>query len=132
MRIIYPPGRRITVRWRLLGYGAVWLLAALAIQLFLRPEGLTETNLNEAQQRALWLLYTPVMATIGLADALQRVSRLADWSPLVIAICFALHALVILTQSRPRFFAIMIFVQIVLLSLAIMSFIHLSRLPAGP
>ena len=123
--------RHITVRWRLSGYGAVWLLAALAIQLFLKPEGLTETNLYEAQQRALWLLYTPVMASIGLADVLERVSRLADWAPLIIVICFVLHALVTLTRSRARSFAIMLLIQIVFLSLAITNFIQLSRLPAG-
>lgn len=123
--------RRIKVRWRLLGYAAVWLLAALAVQLFLRPEGLTETSLNEAQQRALWLLYTPVMATIGLSHALERVRNLADWVPVIIVICFVLHAIVTLIQSRTRSFAIMLLIQIVVLSLAITSFIDLSRLPAG-
>ena len=55
---------------RCIAFALLWSLAILAFEIFLMPEGLTETDLSAFQQRVSWPLYTPVMASLGLARAL--------------------------------------------------------------
>src|SRR6187401_283957 len=90
----------VRLRHRLLIYFAVWLLAALAFQIFLQPLGLTETDLTPIEERIRWPLYTPIMAVFGLAEAAtwpRSPQALAGISALA---AFVLHAVVALTRVR--------------------------------
>lgn len=94
------PQRRVRFRSRLLIYFALWLLAALAFQIFLQPQGLTETHLTPIQQRISWPLYTPFMSVVGLAQAVTWPDFPKALAVFVAAVCFALHAILALACAR--------------------------------
>ena len=65
-----PPETKVSFRARFFFYLAIWLFAALAIQVFLPPEGHAATDLTPFQQRIRWLFGIPLIAMLGLARAL--------------------------------------------------------------
>ena len=125
------PGRKLSARQRLFWYIAVWVLAALAFQLFLRPEGLTETNLPEVQQRLSWPFYTPFMVTIGLAEVFTWPQTFNTVALLGSAVCLLVHAVITFTRVYARSFLVMICIQVVLLGIAVFYFVRFSQLPSG-
>jgi hypothetical protein len=123
-------GRRICFRIRLLIYLGVWLLAALAIQLMLRPEGLIESDLTPLQQRFLWPLYIPVMVALGLAQAFTWPDFPGAGVSLIAGGALAVHAAVALTRVRRGSFLVLTCVQGVFL-VAVVYFVRQSELPSG-
>lgn len=122
---------RVSIARRVLYYGAVWLFAVIAFQVLLKPDGLTESNLGELQQRVRWPLYAPIMATLGLAKAFTWPRDATGGTVFAAAVCFAVHAILTITQSHRRAFVLMICIQAALLVVAVIYFIRFSRLPAG-
>jgi len=126
------PQHRVGFRHRMLIYFAVWLLAVLAIQVFLRPMGLTETALTPIQQRIRWPLYTPFMAVIGLAQAVTWPASPQALAGIAAVTIFALHALLMLTRTRRYSFVVLAVVQVLLLAVAVIYYVRWSELPTGP
>ncbi len=126
------PEYRIRFRVRLAIYLCVWLLAVLAFEGFLRPEGLTETHLSPLQQRLQWPLYTPLMVFFGLGQALSTPSDTPQFYFWICLILFLAHAALSLTRTHLASFSILIGVQTATIAVAVSYFIHFSRLPTGP
>ena len=122
----------VRFRMRFLIYLAVWLLAAVAFEIFLRPEGLTETHLTPLQQRLLWPLYTPLLVFFGLAQAVSTPRDIPQSFFWVVVALLVAHAALTLSRNRPIVFAALIGVQALTLAVAVTCFIHFSRLPHGP
>jgi hypothetical protein len=117
---------------RLVTYLAIWLVAALAFEILLQPEGLTETDLTPFQQRIRMPVYVPLMAVIGLAQSVTW-PTFPDSSALdVAAACLVLHAVVALSLARRGSFLALATIQTLLLTIAVIYFIHHSHLPSGP
>lgn len=125
------PKDRIRFGRRLLVYLAVWLLAAFAFQVFLKPEGLTETDLSSLQQRISRLLHTPVMAVLGLAQSVTWPGIPGATGGFAAAACFVSQAILTLTRARRRPFIALMLVQALLLTVAVVHFVRQSRLPSG-
>lgn len=120
-------GNPIHLHTRLLVYLAVWLLAALAIQVFLQPEGLTVTFLTPSQQRVEWLLFTPFMVYWGLEHHFS-LPQYSFW--LFVAIVIA-HGIQTLRCTQFLAFAVLIGLQVVTVASAVVFFIQRWRLPVG-
>ena len=123
--------RSVLFRTRALAYFALWFLAAISFEIYLRPEGVTETDLSETQQRWIWLPYTPIFIAVGLAYATWP----SDPNALLILLAFmglAAHAILalILVHRRSSFIAL-ICVQVLLLTVGVIYFLRFSRLPSG-
>jgi hypothetical protein len=71
------PAHPVRLRTCCIAYIAIWLLTAVAFEVFMQPDGMTETDLTSTQQRIRWPLYTPLMALLGLARAFTW-----PWHPL--------------------------------------------------
>ena len=117
---------------RLLMYLTVWVIGSLAFQAFLRPDGLTETDLSEAQQRLRWPLYTPIMVVFGLAQSATWPAFPGSMAMAVAVIVLLLLAVVVLACARPRAFAALLGVHSLTLAVAVVYFVRYSRLPSGP
>ena len=122
----------VRFRHRLFIHIALWLLAALAFQVFLRPLGLTETDLTPIQQRIRWPLYTPLMAVIGLAQAGTWPANPPALAGMAAAAVFVLHAILMLTRARPRSLIALAVAHALLLALAIIYYVRWPQLPSGP
>ena len=126
MRASIGIGARVAV------YLAVWLLAVLAIEVFLIPDSPTESHLTPLEQRLIWPLYTPLMVLVGLEQAVAwaggefEMVRFA-----VIAVSLAAQGIIALAISRRDWFFACTLLQVALLSVGVVYFIHLSRLPSG-
>jgi hypothetical protein len=123
--------RRVRVGTRLLIYIAMWLLAALAFQLVLQPDGLTETDLSPIQQRVRWPLYTPIMAAVGLAQAFTWPDFPGSTAFWVAVACFAVHAAVALTRSHYIAFIALSLAQAFLFVIAVIFFFRHTQLPTA-
>jgi len=103
------PETDIRFRTRFFFYLAIWLFAALVIQVFLPPEGIVATDLTPFQQRIRWLFGIPLIAMLGLARALTWPWYPSDHSPpdsaslpaLLVSIC-CLIAIGTITLTRHR------------------------------
>jgi len=124
-------GHRIRFSGRLLIYIAVWLLAVLAFEVFLQPEGLTETDLTPFQQRIRLPLYTPLMAVLGLAQSVTWPAIPTPFDLCGAAACFGLHAIAALTRSRRSSLIAFTCVQALLLTASVVYYVRLCRLPSG-
>ena len=122
----------LSVGQRLFWYVAVWLFTVLAFQIFLTPEGLTETNLSEMEQRIRWPLYTPIMVVIGFAEAFTWPTDFTAVAFVGAFACLVAHAITMLTRVHFRPFVLMLCIQTVLLAIAVIYFIRFSQLPGGP
>ncbi len=116
---------------RLAVYFGVWLLALLALQIFLQPEGATESSFTATQQRLLWLPYTPLMVVVGLAQAATWPGSFPNWAPWMVVGVLVGHALVALTRVRRSSFVVLIGVQVVLFGVAVFYFVRQAQLPTG-
>ena len=116
---------------RCFGCGAMWLAAALAFQVFLKSEGLTETNLNEMQQRIGWLFSTPIMAAAGLAEAFVWPRGFRSGGVSAAVVCLTGLSIITLTRSSRRAFVAMICINIIILAVAVTYFVRFSRLSTG-
>ena len=123
------PGVRL--RTRFLVYFSVWLLAVLAIQIFLPPEGPSETDRTAIHQRLLWPFYTPLMVVVGLARAATWPSRFPDWLPWAIVTGLAVHFIVAATRSRRSSFVAVTCFQVLVLAVGVIYFVRQSFLPTG-
>lgn len=121
--------RRVSFSRRLLIYGAVWLLAALAFQVFLQPEGLTETSLAPMQQRIRWPLYTPLMAMVGLSYAVSWPDSPREDVGLAAGAGLVLHGILALACARRSRFIAFTLAQTLLLTVAVIYFIRQTQLP---
>lgn len=126
-----PSFARVRLTIRLAVYFSVWVLVAVAFQVFLQPEGPTESSFSPLQQRLIWPLYTPLMAVIGLAQAATWPKHWPDWAPWVVVIGLAIHGVVTLTRSRRSTFLIFTGVQVLVLTVAVVYFVRQSYLPTG-
>jgi hypothetical protein len=126
------PKNRIRFRTRLLGYLAVWLLAALAFEAFLRPQGFTETHLTPLQQRLQWPLATPLMVFFGLAQALTIPRDIPQSFFWLCVTVFLAHAIMVLRCTQFPMFATLMGLQALTLAVGVAYFVHFSRLPDGP
>lgn len=121
--------RHISFARRFLYYGITWLLAVIAFQIFLRPEGPTETDVSAFEQR-LWLpFYTPVIVFIGFTRAVAGISHSGAWSIVISLVCLIGVGITTLTQSRCRPFMLMVGIHSVLLVIGVLYAIRVSRLP---
>ena len=125
------PGQGIQLRTRVLVYFSVWLLAVLTIQIFLPPEGPSETDRTAIQQRLLWPLYTPLMVVVGLARAATWPSRFPDWLPWAVVTGLAFHFIVAATRSRRSSFVAVTCFQVLVLAVGVIYFVRQSFLPKG-
>jgi hypothetical protein len=125
------PDRRVSFSRRLRIYFAVWLLTALAFQVFLQPEGLTVTDLTPIQQRIRWPFYTPVMAVVGLAQAFTWPAFPQASAGFAAAGGLVLHAMFALTRARRSSFIALTSAQALLLTVAVIYFVRQSQLPRG-
>jgi len=125
------PGQGIQLRTRVLVYFSVWLLAVLTIQIFLPPEGPSETDRPAIQQRFLWPLYTPLMVVVGLAQAATWPGRFPDWVGWTILSGLAVHFIVAATRSRRSSFVAVTCFQVLVLAVGVISFVRQSYLPTG-
>jgi hypothetical protein len=116
---------------RLLIYLAVWLLAALAFEALLRPQGFTETHLTPLQQRLQWLFATPLMVFFGLAQALLTPRDIPQSFFWLCVTVFLAHAIMVLRRTQLPMFATLIGLQALTLAGGVAYFIHFSRLPDG-
>jgi cbb3-type cytochrome oxidase subunit 1 len=116
---------------RLLIYLSVWFLAVLVCEVFLRPEGFSETSLTPFQQRIRWPLYAPLMAVVGLAQSVTWPTFPGALAITVAAVCLILQAIVSLTRSRSRSLVALTCVQALLLTVAVVYLVRLSKLPTG-
>jgi hypothetical protein len=124
----------VRISTRLLIYLAVWLLAALALEVFLQPLGLTETDATPLEQRLWWPLYTPLMVFLGLAMFLQVLpwpSGMAGGAALVALIYFAAQAYFALTPRRPAVVLGLSCLQALALSAGVLYWVRYSQLPTG-
>jgi hypothetical protein len=119
----------ITVARRFAIYLLIWIVAAIAVQAWLQPDSLTETNLTPIQQRIRWPLLTPVFAVLGLAHAIGG-TRTA-WPFITVVACFVTLAILALCCSRRAAFSALMFIHAVVLAIAIAYFVQFSRLPSG-
>jgi hypothetical protein len=122
----------VRFRTRFLTYLGVWLLAALAFEVALQPEGLTETYLTPLQQRLQWPLYTPLMVFFGLSQALSTPRDVPQYLFWLFVAVFLFHALLVLRRVRLPVFAALIGLQALTLAVGVAYFVHFSRLPDGP
>jgi len=125
------PEQRVRLGTRFLVYFSVWLFAALAFQIFLRPEGPTESDLSPIQQRLLWPLYAPLMVVVGLVHAVTGSSRFPDWAPWAVVAGFVVHFIIALTRVRRSSFVAFISIQVLFLAIAVIYFVRQSYLPTG-
>ena len=125
------PEHRVRFSRRLLIYAAVWLLAVLAFELFLQPEGLTETDLSPIQQRIRLPLYSPLMAVVGLAQSVTWPTFPSSSALDVSAACFVVHAIAALTRSRRGSVIALTCAQTLLLTVAVIYYVRQSQLPTG-
>ncbi|CAN5724215.1 hypothetical protein BH11VER1_BH11VER1_21350 [soil metagenome] len=123
--------QRFRFKTRLFIYLAIWLLAAMAFQFFLPPEGATVTELTPFQQRIRWPLYTPIYLLVGLAQSFAWPERISSWAGVAATLCFLFHAVLTLTLSRRFAFLIMCGLQVVLVVVSVVYFIRFSQLPSG-
>lgn len=126
----YSLERGLSFTQRIAVYLGLWLLAVIAFEIWLTPEGMTETHLTEAQQRIQWPLYTPLMVVVGIVEPFSPSGDLTSnggW----IAVVFLVHAVVMLTSKRLPVFAGLACVQLALLAIGVVNFIRLSQLPSG-
>jgi hypothetical protein len=124
--------KRISVKSRFVLYAALWLVAMMTVELLMRPEGNTETDLNGLQQRLLWPFQTPLLVMFGLAEILSASDGPGLLALLAAALCFGIHAIVTLTRTELRSFRWMVVAQGILLAIAVTGFLHFANLPSGP
>lgn len=125
------PKRGVPLRTRVLVYFSVWPLAVLAIQIFLPPEGPSETDLTAIQQRLLWPLYTLLMVVVGLARAATWPGRFPDWVGWAVVTGLAFHFIVAATRSRRSSFVAVTCFQVLVLAVGVIYFVRQSFLPTG-
>src|SRR5215218_10227701 len=108
------PQHQVRFSRRLAIYLSVWLLAALALEVFLRPEGLTETSASPLEQR-LWLpIYTPLMVILGLAQAATWPrDHFAHWAVAAAFICFLVHGIFTLRAGKRAWFLVLACIHII-------------------
>lgn len=122
----------VPFRRRLVIYLAIWFVTALAFEIFLQPEGLTETDLTPFQQRIRMPIYVPLMTVVGLAQSVTWPTFPGTSALDVAAACLALHAVVALSLAHRGSFLALATVQALLLTVAIVYFVRQSHLPSGP
>ncbi len=118
-------------RSRLLVFIGLWLLAGVAFEVFLQPEGLTETAETETHQRLMWPLVAPLMVAIGLAEDTDWSAFPTGGAMLASVGCLGLQALCTLLCKNWRLLLVAGFVQTLLLASGVVGLIHLSGLPSG-
>jgi hypothetical protein len=112
-------------------YFFIWLLAAIAFQIFLHPQGTTETDLTLLEQRLAWAISTPLMVVIGLSQAVMWPHQFTDGLFGVVVTGMLLHILVTFTSSRRLLFIGLTCIQILFLVTAVVYFFRYSNLPTG-
>ena len=119
---------RVRFGARIIPYGGIWLAAAFANSL------LADGDFT-GYERFIGALLTPVAAVFGLAMALTgrptEISDLPIWPVALAAGLFGVHAVITLTRTRPTSLAVMLGIQVVLLSVAAIYLVRLSKLPSG-
>ena len=126
------PENNVRFSTRILIYFAVWMVAVLAFEIGLEPEGLTETTLTPLQQRLELLIYAPVMVLAGLAEAISasapdEFAQLFFW---FFAGVFLVHAIGVLFAPS-RLFVYLIGLQLLALAAGVACFINFSRASQG-
>lgn len=116
---------------RVLWYFSTWLLAVVAIQIILKPQGVTETALSATQQRISWIFCSPVSILIGLAQAFTWPEEVAGWAVVTAAICILIIAVVALAQDRTRIFLVTMILQIIVIMVSVIYLKRLDSLPGG-
>ena len=130
-------GSHIGVRQRVIAYLVLWLIAAIAIQIFLKPEGLTETDLSPFQQRIRWPIYTPLMIALGLGRVITLpLLPLLHWSNEMLTFWIAFVGLAVigiitLTRRSRQVFVVMLCVNAVLLAISVFFFLQIAAIPSG-
>ena len=130
-------GSHIGVRQRVIAYLVLWLIAAIAIQIFLKPEGLTETDLSPFQQRIRWPIYTPLMIALGLGRVITLpLLPLLHWSNEMLTFWIAFVGLAVigiitLTRRSRQVFVDMLCVNAVLLAISVFFFLQIAAIPSG-
>ena len=119
---------RISLKRRVHFYCAGWLCAAVALQIFLQPEGLTVTDQGPLQQRLLWLAFTPLMAIFGLAQALTGPVTPSLPMFLLAAACLLTHGFFMIRSADRGRFTVLGGAQIILLTIAVIYFVRQSQL----
>jgi hypothetical protein len=120
------PRRSLHVETRLAIYLAVWILAVLAFELFLRVEGRTENFLSPAEQRLRWPLFTPVMVIFGVMHSVSSRGEMSQAFFWLVGALFLAHAILTLRCTRPNVFAVLIGLQAVTVAFGVAHFIHFS------
>ncbi|CAN5727577.1 hypothetical protein BH09VER1_BH09VER1_35450 [soil metagenome] len=123
---------RLTLAQRISCYLLIWFLAALALQIFLKPEDLTETSQSPVEQRFWWVPLTPILLTFGLMKAFSLPLNSSPLIPILVASCLLAHASFTLTRRRILTLAWLLALQFVLLAIAVIGYVHLANLPCGP
>lgn len=121
----------VSARTRLFVYLSLWMLAAVALQTSLQPEGATETNFSPLQQHLYWLLYTPLMAFAGLAQAATWPHPFPGWTAWAVVAGFALHFIIAMANLRRSLFLVVTGVQALSLAVGVIYFVRQSWLPTG-
>lgn len=125
---------------RFAAYLAVWILAAVAFEVLLKPEGLTETDLTEFQQRLRWPLHTPLMVLLGIWQAIGwSITSFGAVRGDFAAACVGLAgflwllavAALVLKRNRLPTFASMLVVHAVTVGIGVFFFLQLAREPSG-
>ena len=114
----------------LLVYVAIWIFSIIALQIFLKIEGSTETHLSPTQQRISWVFQSPLMIVMGITRALTWPGE-PTVPDLFIAVGLVVHAIMMLACARRSSFIALTCVQAVLLTVGAIYFVRLSRLPSG-
>ena len=131
-----PFGYSARFRTRCIAYVSIWLLAVLAYQVFVGPDSPTETDLSPLQQFIRLPLYLPLMATLGLARALElplhrTIEQSSDFSTfvafLVSVATFATVGTFTLKCSRNRAFVPMLFIHAAIVTIGLIFYIYLTR-----
>lgn len=128
---IYLYAQQIGRAYRILWYFSTWLLAVVAIQLILKPQGVTETALSATQQRIRWFLWTPISIVVGLAQAITWPKELSAWAVVTSAICLLVIAVVALVQDRAKIFFVAMILQIIVIIVSVIYLKRLDSLPRG-
>jgi hypothetical protein len=116
---------------RVIAFFALWILAAVAFEIFLAPEGSTVTDKSELHQRLTLPLWTPLLAAFGLAQAATWPHSFPAWAVFAPGCYFCVQAVSCLVFSRRSVFASLCSLQVVMLTIAVVYFVRFSRLPSG-
>jgi hypothetical protein len=123
--------RDITLKFRVLLYLIPWLCTVAAFFFSLYPESAHDTAQSPLEQALRLPFWTPLLATLGLAEGFWRMGLSHPIAGVIAALCLLVHAGIMLSNRRLAPLIGLLAIQVMMLGIAVAGFVHLSKLPWG-